>query len=385
MIQLKLITDDMEIYDRKNKIVEYSEKAFLWKLGGVPGQEHSMPFRDESSLKFIREIDHGELVEGDWYSYVSPHGRTCMSGLCGGTQYALTCIDNSRAEVYTLYEGYGRDIWGRLEELDEKILIAFNPCKDSYGVPAIPHNIEYCVVENCMFEGAEQECIADRGSRLHDPQMVDGRLCMSIFLGKEYRWNWTEHLKEIFEAFKSELPRGSFIFDIAPTEVTDLKCLTTEREVEIVDDDYKTIQTPKGLGRERIFNHMAECLTDSYDKYPRELYVRRFSDGHYEVDERCPCKYPTFLECLQDTVEFWNDEYEEAWNVVIDMGCFYELSHFKCDKIWYHRDNGKVLDLYSGALGMKKFLEFIGDAVETGKLIGIERELSVTEVRKDGD
>lgn len=333
-----------------------------------------MPFRDEASLKFIREIDRGELVEGDWYSYVSPFGRTCMSSLCGGTKYALTCINNSRSGVYTLYENYERDIWGRLEKLDEKILIAFNPCKDSYGVPTIPYNIHHCVVENCLFEGVERECIADSDSKLMAPEFVDGKLRMSYFLGKEYRWDWTEHLKEIFEVFRKELPTQSLVFDVAPTEVTELKYLTTQREVEIWDDDYNVIQTPEDIGREKIFNHMAECVCEGYDKYPRELYVKKFPDGHYEIEALCPCKYPTFLESLHDIVEHWSDDYEEAWVVVIDVGCFFELSDFKQEKLWYFRDDGKTLDLYAGALGMQKFLVFMGDAVETGRVVGVKEK-----------
>lgn len=61
------------------------------------------PFRDPESQLFIQEIDHGHLVDGDWYSYVSTYGRTCMSSLSGGTQYALTLIYNSRRGSYTSY------------------------------------------------------------------------------------------------------------------------------------------------------------------------------------------------------------------------------------------------------------------------------------------
>lgn len=88
----------------------YNADMMIRDILGTFEEPRVPPFRDPESLLFIHEIDRGRLVKGDWYSYVSPFGRTCMSSLSGGTQYALTLIYNSRRNIYTTYELYEEDI-----------------------------------------------------------------------------------------------------------------------------------------------------------------------------------------------------------------------------------------------------------------------------------
>ena len=79
----------------------YEKGMMVRNILGTVQRPRVPPFRDPESLLFIHEVDRGRLVKGDWYSYASPFGRTCMSSLSGGTQFALTLIYYSRRNVHT--------------------------------------------------------------------------------------------------------------------------------------------------------------------------------------------------------------------------------------------------------------------------------------------
>lgn len=87
MIKVKLYDsskDDIE-ERREQRIIPYSREDFFHIVNGNIGDEEKQrPFQDEDSLRFIREIDRAEFVGGeDWYSIVTPYGRTNVTALCG--------------------------------------------------------------------------------------------------------------------------------------------------------------------------------------------------------------------------------------------------------------------------------------------------------------
>ncbi len=111
MIRVKFVYDEKQYWDlmAERRIVMYDKENFYWLVqGDTATEKKEPPFRDDDSVRFIREVDHAEFVEGDWYSIVTPYNRTDMTALCGGTRYALTVIDNSRYGRYTSYDGYAR-------------------------------------------------------------------------------------------------------------------------------------------------------------------------------------------------------------------------------------------------------------------------------------
>lgn len=194
MIRVKLVDST----NPSERFWRYNAKDFLtFTLGGFDEYRTEPPFRDPESQLFIREVDDGHLVDGDWYSYVSPFGRTCMSSLCGGTKYALTLIYRSRKGLYTSFVSYGEDIWQRLQGLDMDILVAFDPAYFSgYGFCMLPPQLEGCVVESVSVGGkVYQNAVCDvKGPNNYTDEAgvfhFNGRL-------KDYEWDWRQHLQEI--------------------------------------------------------------------------------------------------------------------------------------------------------------------------------------------
>ncbi len=102
----------------------YSEENFYRLLNGCAVVKDKFPpFRDEESVQLIRKIDNAEFVEGDWYSIITPFGRTCLSALCSSTKYALVLLDNSKRNIYTQIRLIGENVWDVLNELSMPIKI----------------------------------------------------------------------------------------------------------------------------------------------------------------------------------------------------------------------------------------------------------------------
>ncbi len=69
MIRLKLVK--MNALPRG--VCPYYRGAFVREILGTFDEPGVPPFRGPESQLFIREVDHSHLVDGDWYSYVSPY------------------------------------------------------------------------------------------------------------------------------------------------------------------------------------------------------------------------------------------------------------------------------------------------------------------------
>lgn len=365
MIRLKLVKEEKNLRCSTALCVEYDERNFHRLLGGgFLEADEKPPFRDLESQMFIREIDRGELVEGDWYSYVSPYGRTCMINLCGGTKYALTVISNSRNGVYTPFRPYGDDIWGRLQSLDMDVLIYYNVYEDSLDM-TIPEELTGCTVEEIWINGKKYENVIC-GRYITDPSGVttdsQGRLCCDGRL-KDYEWKWWEHLEDIFSVFQAD--------------IQDRKLLTVDIEAEMTKDRNKEFwewsYTP--------IDRTVLCCTDhikrdSVAKYPKGFYFKKFSNGRFTVEERLTVHDPYFQEALTDVVnDFWDASCESAYCVVIDTNYIGTLDDFRAEKLWYFADDGKTISIYSGSNGMKKLFEFLGDALKDGMLDAVAPKL----------
>lgn len=330
----------------------YNRETFVKDVLGSFDEPRVPPFRDPESLLFIREIDHAHLVDGDWYSYVSPFGRTCMSSLCGGTQYALTVIYNSRKGIYTAFAGYGDDIWQRLQNLDMEVLVVLNPAH--YGrFFFIPFQLKGCVVEsvrvggkiyqNAVYDATCREGYTDEAGVFHFSGLLDD-------YKDDYEWNWPQHLEEIFEYFVQEAKIETHFPPMQPTAL-------------MIPSMHRDFAWPRNI----------LCCSDAfvmegYDSYPQALCLYKHRDGTYTVKENGTCKRPDFYLVLHHVIEWWADDCEAAFYVFIDRGIFNDMDDFKEKRLWYFEDDGKTLRAYSGMRGLRRLLEFADNSWKDGRM-----------------
>ena len=375
MIRVKLVKKE-DFYQNGNQICVYDSNRFYDLLGGF-SQKEEAPFRDKESLKFIEEIDHGALVDGDWYSYISPNGRTSMCHLSNGTKYALTCIANSRNGIYTTYKEYDENIWEHVSMLDERyeeydkykdniwkclgelemdILIAFDIWHDNFGVPSIPFEFPSCIVENYLLNGKKTEVIHDYDTDEREPYRDEqGRTHVNHWCfsnSPQYRYKWYDDLPNILQILKNRIKHSHRVFwDMKPIRLS-AKDLHERFSSHPYDAEYDNL--PR-----KILLANSEYTYKGDDKYPRIFYIRRDRDGSYCVHEGCPVKYPNFYEVIRDVIKMYDPQCEEAFAAVFDVGCFHEPDHFKVPILWEFHDNGKELTCYCGEAGLGKFVEFL--------------------------
>lgn len=370
MLRVKLVKRE-DFHQEGSKICVYDNNCFYDLLGGS-SQKEEAPFRDDESLKLIRELDNGAPVDGDWYSYASPQGRSCMCHLSNKTKYALTCIANSRNGLYTTYKDFfeedylrqladngssatleedAEDFWHLLVAMDMEILIAFDIWHDNWGVPSMPFGFSSCVIENYLLCGKETEVIYHEDTDQREPYVDEnGQTHVYYFCFKQYRYKWEDDLPGILRIVRNRVNKYVPVWEMIPTEMSirDVHDRCASLSSYDADDD---------LPR-RILLASIEYPRRGDDKYPRIFYIRRYRDGRYSFDEYCPVKYPNFYEIIHDVIGFYDPECEEAFAAVFDIGCFFEPEHFEKDILWEFHDNGKELTCYSGETGLRKFVEF---------------------------
>lgn len=357
MIRVKFVKEE-DFYKINGRIDSHYKNTFNFLLGGY-GKPEEPPFRDKESLKFIEEIDEGTLVGDDWYSYRSPLGRTCMCHLSSDTQYALTCIANSRRGIYTVYKNCGKDIWERLGDLDMDILIAYDILGDELGFPELPHELSPCIIENYLLDGQETEVIYDRLKPGGESYLDEhGRFHVTWGDFSQYRYNWKEDLPNILQSLRDRMGK-KLLWDPVPTEVS-------AKELHKLEFVWPFQEEYDGVPR-KILLAMTECCARSIDEYPRIFYIRRYRDGTYSFEEHCPVNYPNFKEIIDDVIKLFDPQCEETFAAVFDVGCFHKLEHFERDIIWEFHDNGQELTCYSGELGLKKFVEFWEASMESNE------------------
>ena len=355
MLRMKLVK--RENFSQNGSMIQmYSSKSFDELLGGFSQREEA-PFRDKESLKFIEEVDHGTLVDGDWYSFISPDKRTCMCHLSDGTKYALTCIANSRNGIYTTYKEHDKDIWGRLGELEMDILIAHDIWHDYYGVPRIPYEFPSCIVENYLLNGKETEVIHDCTGDNREPYTDEqGRIHVNHWCFSQYKYNWLDDLPNILQILKRRIQRiDHVVWNMAPVELSH-KDLYERFCSHPYEEEYDDL--PR-----KIMITGSEYLFCGDIKYPRIFYIQRYRDGKYAVSERCAGRYPDFDEVIGRVIDEYDPECEEAFAAVFDVGCFFEPEHFEEPILWEFHDNGKELTCFCGLLGLSEFVEFLEAAL----------------------
>jgi len=334
----------------------YEKGMMVRNILGTIQRPRVPPFRDPESLLFIHEVDRGRLVKGDWYSYVSPFGRTCMSSLSGGTQYALTLIYYSRRNVYTTYEPYGEDIWQRLQGLDMDILVAYDPNHWGGGLVRLPWTMKGCIVENVSVGGVVyKEAVYD--TELGKNYMDDAGIFHFDGCLYDHKWIWGDHLKEIFEYFAREAAERAFLVELEPVLFPSPDyCYDTEwhREVFCCSDTF-----PKGGG---------------FIDYPRILQIKKYSDDTYTAEEICSGKYPNIYEALDRAVKGWNNDCIATFSVVIEAFGFDQLRDFFRDRLWYFEDDGKAVHVYSGIKGLRRLMEFVGNSWKDGRMCAVEKD-----------
>ncbi len=352
MIRVKLVED----YASQRDVCCYDRGTFVRDVLGNHDEPRVPPFRNPESLLFIREVDDGHLVDGDWYSYVSPFGRTCMSSLCGGTRYALTVIYNSRKGIYTAFAGYGEDIWQRLKSLDMDILVA---CRSDFFI--MPLVLMGCTIERVCVDGkVYQNAVYDGGRRGKNYTDEAGVFHFNGWQICE-EWDWTQHLNEIFEYFAGEAKEKALFPPMQPTALTIPPLYN--------DDDFTW---PRDV----------LCCSDAFvlegnDKYPRILGLYKNGGGTFTVTENCPVKYPNLYEAIYDAVKLWRDGCQAAFYVVIDTGEFFSMESFRCPRLWYFEDDGKTVRVYSGMRGLRRLLEFADNSWQDGRMRGINWRVTI--------
>lgn len=318
-------------------------------LGGFLEFRTEPPFRDPESLLFIQEVDDGHLVNGDWYSYVSSFGKTCMSSLCGDTQYALALIYDSRKGAYTSFVPYGKDIWQRLQGLDMDILVAYDPAYySSHGFYIMPFELEGCIVESVSVDGKVYE------NAVYDakgPNYID-KAGVFHFNGllDDYEWDWTQHMEEIFEDFvwEANLHKRDILAD-------------TQHAPLVIPEEYWEKEPDRKI----------LCYADTYAfespcRYSQLLMIKKYPDSTYIVQEDYRVS-TVFYEAPQNVIGFWSNECTAVFYVVIDNFCFHSLKSFK-DRVWYFEDDGKTLRAYSGIRGLRRLLEFADNSWKDGRM-----------------
>lgn len=358
MIRLKMWYDDTPFnYDEFRKLQHYDNRSsfmdivnrynFNYDLYNLPEE----PFRDEESMIFIEQIDNAKFTSK--YGVATPYGECPVTSLCGGTQYALSVIYNSRQGLYTSYEPYGKDIWGRLEKLPMDILIFMD--MDLIERYSDILNIEKFIFENYRDKnGNEYEKLIDNFHERWD-----------IFLSVSFKTD-RDFEKVVVEHAKNQIKHIT-IFETLPLIHNSFKELgdfieypSETREFE--ENEYTENPFLKYMDI-KIYNYLTQLVSCSV-KYPMIIVIERFKETKtYKVYEACSVKYPTFSELIMYTEYYKNtlDNYGE-WDRMIltfDSGKDnYSKQWLKyirlCEKL-----EGKTISFYNGERIWYEFLKFI--------------------------
>lgn len=315
------------------------------------------PFRDKASLSFITEAEHSILTDCNWYSYDTPSGRSCMCHFSDSTRYALTCIANSRNGIYTPYQNYS-GIFDRLNALDLDILIAYDIWNDLFfGRTWIPHSFSGFIIENYVHNGQELEvfyCIEPENSTATAsghfsflPQVLP-----QDFLNNEHYCS-QEHPSNLFQHLQHQLHRSyGMMWDLPPIEISYQQVYEYFYNAPYEEDAFEE-NFPR-----RLLVSMTECPSCSEDKYPTLLYIRHLRNGNYTFTEEYVGRNPYFAEILWRVTELYDPSCQDAFAAVFDEGFSHQSRDLEPVLIWSFHDNGTELTCYSGALGLKKLIDF---------------------------
>lgn len=207
-------TDDEYIHHVSNyDILDYSERTFDTLLNWQYDEDGNSvkPFRDEYSIRFLKDTWNMEFVsEDDWYSIQSPEeGRFSLSGLSRAMKYALTLLHYSRKGSILSFRICSEKIWKVLDTMPFDILVAMNISKIKnfhytllgidYVIENFPfHNrvlqvqIGYMYTKNNGYEEVEKH----KGVALYQK---DGKYFINAIYVDDYfcQFRWQKYIKEI--------------------------------------------------------------------------------------------------------------------------------------------------------------------------------------------
>lgn len=384
MIRIRFVYDNQELLKmpKDSKLLPYNKEDFYHLVQGYTWEEDKKPpCRDEDSVRFIREIDRAEFVEGDWYSVVTPFNRTDMTALCGGTKYALTVINNSRSGFYTSYVGYEKDIWGRLADLsiDVLIYICTSDLNSCYCELPFPLEIEEkIVIENYRHNGEETEAYL----RSHSDQkrgMIDGKLYIENYFPEFcfdlYR-DFGMLIKKAGNLLKWEkklLKRPPFVMSVKEFAET-LEERYREYLCSYLDGTDSWVSNYEDVNRFLknlvIHNYLYYVPGATITKYPICIVIRKNRHtGECTIKQECGYKHPD-IACIlvEDFLRLSDEELPdyEKMTVVIDSELFWRGAEELDQAIWAFKLYDNVAELYDGRMIYKVFLDFVKQPFEDG-------------------
>ena len=384
MIRVKFVYDEKQYWDlmAERRIVMYDKESFYWLVqGDTATEKKEPPFRDDDSVRFIREVDHAEFVEGDWYSIVTPYNRTDMTALCGGTRYALTVIDNSRYGRYTSYDGYGKDIWSRLADLSLDVLIYIKTSELSALWPCLGFAREIeekVVIENYRYQGEEREAYLHKDYQ-RGTYIQDGRLYVKNEF-QEFLFRLDRDFALLIEEAEYLLKRAGRMYRCPPL------VMSVEEFAETLDDQCKDYLCSYLDGRDSwaddydemnrflknltVHNYLHYIPEDTLSKYPIYFVMKKNRHtGECTITKEYGWKWP-HIACIlaEEFVRLSEDEKQDfiKMTVVIDSELFWHGAKEFEHALWAFKLYDNTAELYDRPVIYREFLDFIKQPFEDG-------------------
>lgn len=390
MIRFRIV-DGMEMFTN-DKLRFYERRDFYWLLeGNILSDERFPPFRDAESLRLIQEIDHAELVENDWYSMITPYGRTCMSALCGSTRYGLVVIHNSKKGYYTRLGSAGANVWKVLADLPMDILIV--TIREALFQFTFPSDVP-CILENYPYQGKQIDLVVDPSRRMGKERFeeIDGKLYTNHFywmFEHELRYDWKKDIASIVRYCDREVKEkgNRYLF---PRKI----CQSlSELEQEIGEDFSYAVSWEKEPNQKlekwyrehlTIWNHLMLRPGRVSARRMTYLMIREGKDAFYELSERISIgKWPSLEGFFYDAVyrntseelktrmtmehpdsqgssgaDDWLGGYLLAVDVDEVFRCISNLEKARWGIHWYWDDKGGItVEIYDSVECLKEFAD----------------------------
>lgn len=399
MIKIRLV-EKKELYSiRINDcgVVQYETKDFYRILNGNTWDEEKFPpFRDECSQRLIKEVDNAEFVPNDWYSMVTPYGRTCLSALCSGTKYGLSVIYYSSRGLYTTFEYIGENVWEILKQLPIDILIVL-PVEDVRSYFIFPEEMLPLEIENYPYEDEIVRCILhNTGERDYFKDGILYKEGSWLNIGKDYKW--LKDLNGVLSCLDSDKYNKYVTTLIKPvgnhtyTEFSDLlnSCITSIMDFpytykydwlnDCTEEEWYKQELEKSMQTEeyqeyryfvdnvKIVNHLQYKPEEAACKYCPYLIIERSENGSYKIKQSVSVKNPSFEEAFNDIKELVTGS---AKKVILVLNTEADLKRVEDIRYVYF---GMIItenqiELFDKNEALIEFREFLREAINSGNYI----------------
>ncbi len=398
MIRVRLFYSGEELSKAREtyQLFYYGREDFYRLVeGNRYSSEKVPPCRDAESVRLIRQIDHAEFVEDDWYSIVTPFGRTNITALSESTKYGLTVMERSRMGFYTSFKESCKDVWERLADLPFDVLIGFHTAEFDFSFPSLPFPAEILgkvIVENYRHDGEECEAYLYEDTS-KAPAVMDGKLYIPNHF-KEFPFNLKNNMAALVrEAEKKTLllekiypriplvtsleefagtvgnPFTDYMFGERLQEAVDdtgavrayFKRLTMHNYMEHIPDHAPPAIQPVYLIAQKN-RHTGDCII-SRDSCRRDSMFFGFSamflsDNVIEPDDKVRKDFVKLV-IVTDSDRFWDDR-----------SCASDFGHI----LWAFKLYEDIVELYDGCRVYSEFLNIVRQPYEEGRLTVKESE-----------